>query len=91
MTPVFQSPERQAALRAEARSWLGTPFVPRANFKGVGVDCVHLPAEIYRALGVLPAYAFPALGSESSFILKAYNQRGQFRSLACAQLTVTKV
>ena len=32
-----------------------------------------------------------ALGSESSFILKAYNQRGHLRSLACAQLTVTKV
>jgi hypothetical protein len=32
-----------------------------------------------------------ALGAESSFILKAYNQRGHLRSLACAQLTVTKV
>ena len=59
MTPVFQSAERQAALLAEARSWLGTPFVPRGNLKGAGVDCVHLPAEIYRALGVLPGYAFP--------------------------------
>ena len=40
---------------------------------------------------ILNAELVAALGSESNFILKAYNQRGQFRSLACAQLTVTKV
>jgi cell wall-associated NlpC family hydrolase len=65
MTPVFQSAERQAALLVEARSWLGTPFVPRGNLKGVGVDCVHLPAEIYRALGVLPSYGFPDYNLDS--------------------------
>lgn len=42
--------------------------------------------------GTIPnADLVAALGTESSFILKAYNQRGQFASLACAQLTVTKV
>ena len=42
--------------------------------------------------GTIPnAGLVAALGSESSFILKAYNQRGQYRSLACAQLAVTKV
>ena len=59
MTPVFRSAERQAALLVEARSWLGTPFVPRGNLKGAGVDCVHLPAEIYRALHALSSYDFP--------------------------------
>ena len=48
-----------AIVIAVARSWLGTPFVPRGNLKGAGVDCVHLPAEIYRAL--VEATAFGAL------------------------------
>jgi hypothetical protein len=42
--------------------------------------------------GTIPnAELVAALGSESGFVLKAYNQRGHLRSLACAQLTVTKI
>ena len=42
--------------------------------------------------GTIPnAELVAALGSESSFTLKAYNQRGSSRSLTSAQLTVTKV
>jgi hypothetical protein len=42
--------------------------------------------------GTIPnAELVAALGAESTFILKAYNPRGHLRSLACVQLTVTKV
>lgn len=65
MNPFFSTPARIAALDAEARSWLGTPFVPHAMVKGAGTDCVHLVAGIYVACGALfrpdvaglPAYA----------------------------------
>lgn len=32
----------RAALIAEARTWIGTPFVRRAAVKGAGCDCVGL-------------------------------------------------
>lgn len=37
---------------AEARSWLGTPFVHQASRRGVGVDCVGLVAGVARALRI---------------------------------------
>lgn len=46
----------------EARTWLGTPFLPHAQVKGSGVDCAHLAKAIYsvvneKAAGVrLPRY-----------------------------------
>lgn len=36
-----------AAILAEARSWVGTPYVPRALIKGVGVDCGGLLYKVY--------------------------------------------
>lgn len=59
----FDDEERRARLAAEALRWIGTPFVSRAAVCRGGVDCVHLCAEIYRAVGFLdgplvaPAYA----------------------------------
>lgn len=32
----------RAAVIAEARTWLGTPFHHKQGLKGVGVDCLHL-------------------------------------------------
>lgn len=46
--------EQRAAVVAEARSWLGTPFHHAACQKGVGVDCAHLLIGVYCALGVVP-------------------------------------
>lgn len=46
-------------LRAIILSWVGTPFHPHAGIKGVGVDCVHLGAEIFREAGHVDGYAFP--------------------------------
>ena len=38
---------------------MGTPFHAFAAVKGVGVDCVHLGAEIYREAGHIDGYQFP--------------------------------
>ena len=44
----------RAAVVAEARSWLGTPWQHQARAKGVGVDCGGLVIGIARALGLVP-------------------------------------
>lgn len=59
MTPFFSSAERQEALRKEAATWIGTPFLPRGCNKGRGVDCISLCAMIYLALGVITVYRPP--------------------------------
>jgi cell wall-associated NlpC family hydrolase len=71
VTPPFATPERQQALLRIARSWIGTPFHPHGRIRGVGVDCVHLLAEIYREAGHLPDYTFPDYAMGSGEHLKA--------------------
>jgi cell wall-associated NlpC family hydrolase len=44
----------RAAILAEARSWLGTPYHSCARVKGVGVDCGMLIAEVYERAGIIP-------------------------------------
>ena len=46
--------ETRAALVAEARRWLGTPFQPHQAVRGVGADCVQFALAIYKAVGHLP-------------------------------------
>lgn len=46
--------EQRAAVVAEARSWLRTPYHHAARLKGVGVDCAMLLAEVYAAVGLVP-------------------------------------
>jgi len=41
----------QLRVIAEAATWLGTPFVPEAAKRGVGVDCLMLPIRVYAATG----------------------------------------
>jgi cell wall-associated NlpC family hydrolase len=55
----YASADRQRHLAQVARSWLGTPFHPHAAIRGVGVDCVHLLAEIYREAGLFAGYELP--------------------------------
>lgn len=54
---------RRAAIIAEAKSWLGTPFQHHQRVKGAGVDCLHLLAEVYERAGMIghvePGY-YPA-------------------------------
>lgn len=47
-------------LRAELRSWSGTPFVPLAVSKGGGVDCVRFAEQVYIALGACGPVNWPA-------------------------------
>lgn len=43
----------RAAVVAEARSWLGTPYHMGARVKGVGVDCAQLLVAVYEDLGLV--------------------------------------
>ena len=61
MTPYFNTPERIAALKRAATSWLGTPFVPNAAIKGHGVSCQKLAGHVLMDAGFLPAgFELPA-------------------------------
>ena len=45
----------RAAIVAEARGWIGTPYRHQASLKGVGCDCLGLVRGVWRALvGVEP-------------------------------------
>lgn len=48
--------ERQAAIVAEAESWLGTRYHHAACVKGAGVDCAMLPVRVFCDLGLVPAF-----------------------------------
>lgn len=52
----------RAAIVAEARSWIGTPYRHQASLKGAGADCLGLVRGVWRALvgpepEIPPAYA----------------------------------
>lgn len=40
----------RAAIVAEARAWLGTPYRHQASLKGVGADCLGLVRGVWRAV-----------------------------------------
>lgn len=40
----------RAAIVAEARAWIGTPYRHQASLKGVGCDCLGLVRGVWRAL-----------------------------------------
>ena len=43
------SEELDAAILAECRAWIGTPYRHQASVKGVGCDCLGLLRGIWRA------------------------------------------
>jgi NlpC/P60 family putative phage cell wall peptidase len=43
-------PCTRAAIVAEARAWIGTPYRHQASLKGIGCDCLGLVRGIWRAL-----------------------------------------
>lgn len=49
-----QEQAQRAAVVAEARAWLGTPYHHHGAVKGVGVDCAMLPIAVYHACGLMP-------------------------------------
>jgi NlpC/P60 family putative phage cell wall peptidase len=40
----------QATIVAEARAWLGTPYVHQASLRGAGTDCLGLVRGVWRAV-----------------------------------------
>lgn len=51
MKPLISTADDAARLRAEAESWLGTPYVPEGAVKGTGCSCSALPYAILKGLG----------------------------------------
>ncbi len=50
----------RAAVVAEARAWIGTPYRHQASLKGVGADCLGLVRGVWRTLhGAEPEEAGP--------------------------------
>lgn len=56
--PSCEAFER-AAVVAEARSWLRTPYHHMGRVKGAGVDCATLLAEVYARTGVIAPVSIP--------------------------------
>lgn len=50
MAAVSLATELRAAIVAEARGWIGTPYHHQASLKGVGSDCLGLLRGVWRAL-----------------------------------------
>ena len=46
--------QQRAAVLAEARSWLRTPYHHQGRVKGVGTDCAMILCEVYHAVGLVP-------------------------------------
>jgi hypothetical protein len=61
--PYLEELERKEVV-AEARSFVGTPFIHQAGVKGAGVDCAHLISEVYRVTGFMPAIKYPVYGKD---------------------------
>lgn len=90
MTPFFRPPERQAALLAEAESWVGTPFFGNGASKGVGVSCQKLAWSLYRACGFGPEDVpdvpmSHARFSEVSLVTEFLQGRADFQLLTVEQ------
>ena len=48
--------EQRAAILAEARSWIGTPYHHMADIKGVGVDCAMILVRVFCDLGLVAPF-----------------------------------
>jgi cell wall-associated NlpC family hydrolase len=53
MTPDVFAADRER-LVAEARSWIGTPYVRKGMIKKVGCDCGTFMFAVYRSCGLIP-------------------------------------
>lgn len=51
--------EERAAVVAQARAWIGTPWVHMADMRGVGVDCGMLLIRCFKDSGVAPEIEDP--------------------------------
>jgi len=80
----FDDPQKQAKLRDELQSWMGTPFRHNAHVKGAGVDCVRLVGEVMVSCGVEPSYDFGyysldfSMHNERSILVDYIEKTGKF-------------
>lgn len=58
ISPIDRVAQRSLIV-AEARSWLGTPWVHMARAKGHGVDCGQLLAAVYEEVGLVAVVPIP--------------------------------
>ncbi|MBO6757714.1 MAG: C40 family peptidase [Roseibium sp.] len=56
--------DRRAAIVAEARTWLGTPYRHQASLKGTGCDCLGLVRGIWRAFHGAEPQALPPYSAD---------------------------
>jgi cell wall-associated NlpC family hydrolase len=54
--PASGEREQRAAVVAEARRWIGTPFHNCADIRGVGVDCGMLIVRVFVDTGLCPPF-----------------------------------
>ncbi len=47
---------QRAAIVAEARSWIKTPYHPEGDLKGIGVDCGMLLVRVFVDLGIISPF-----------------------------------
>lgn len=91
MSERFFTIEKEVALREEIQSWIGTPFLHGAKVKRVGVDCVHLVAELMKFAGVIDSYKFGYYGldwsqhQDESLLLKQIHATGRFTRIEADQ------
>jgi len=52
----LSSDRQRAAVVAEARSWIGTPYHSCADVKGAGVDCGMLLVRVFIDTGLIPPF-----------------------------------
>lgn len=53
MRPYYNDATRLQALSTAIKSWIGTPWVPYSQLKGVGVSCHQLCAALYAETGLI--------------------------------------
>ena len=53
---LLPSDQQRAAVVAEARSWIGTPYHNCADIKGVGVDCGMLLVRVFVDTSLCPPF-----------------------------------
>ena len=68
----------RAAVVAEAREWMNTPFMHQQEIKGVGVDCGGLIRGVSVALGLLPPdYRLRMPPSIQAYQMEPYGDIGE--------------
>lgn len=55
---------QRAAVIAEAKTWIGTPYHHMGRVKGAGVDCAMLLAEVYERAGIVQHVDIPYYPSD---------------------------